>query len=154
MPYGAYDRFALHAGMADAGFEAAVALDAVVGDSIVFTVMEPMVVFGLRLLCTLLTAYDTKVTDQIISLDHRPVYGADTNRVELGAITVPEALAAGKILYKDITPKKVMPGEQLVFEIKQAGTGGVSIAGTVQPFLVMAPAPESLGNCLNMVESA
>jgi hypothetical protein len=154
MPYGAYDRFALHAGMADAGFEAAIALDAVIGDSIVFTVMEPMVVFGLRLLCTLLTAYDTKVTDQIISLDHQPAYGSVTGRTELGTITVPDALAAGKVLYKNFTPKKVMPGEQLVFEIKQAGTGGVSIAGTVQPFLVVAPAPESPGNCLNLVASA
>jgi len=154
MPYGAYDRFALHAGMADAGFEGAVALNASIADALVFTVMEPMVVFGLRLLVTLLTAYDTKTADQIISLDHQPAYGSVSGRTELGAITVPDALAAGKVLYKDFTPKKVMPGEQLVFEIKQAGTGGGSISGTVQPFLVMAPAPESPGNCLNFVESA
>ena len=153
MPYGAYDRFALHSGMADAGLGSAIALEAAARDKFVFTVLEPMVVMGFRILATVAFNYDTMVTATKVALDHRPAYGADTNRAELGVATLPQGLAAGKFIYKNITPKKVLPGEQLVIETKVMGVGGTE-TGDWLPVIIVAPAPETPGNCANMVESA
>jgi hypothetical protein len=154
MPYGAYDRFAVMSCMSDAGQETAIALEAAIGDKFVFTVLEACVVFEFRCLATVTMNYDTQTAACMVSLDKRPAYGSDTNRTELGVLTIPNGLAAGKAVYKKITPEKLLPGQQVVVEVKQAGTGGAGIAGDWRPVLISAPVPESPGMCTNLVATA
>lgn len=154
MAYGAYDRFAMPSSLSDAAQETAIALEAATGDKFVYTVKEPIVVFGLRIMPTVTFAYDTATALAQVSLDHRVTYGSDTGRLELVVLTLPDALAAGKFLYKDFAPKKILPGQQLVVEAKVQGAGGAGIAGDWLPHVCWAPAPETPGNCSAMVASA
>lgn len=154
MAYGAKDRFFLNSAVADAALGTAIAVEATAGDKFVFTAMETMEVSEFRALITVALNYDTPTAIAVVTLDHRPTYGSDTGRVELAAITLANGTAAGKILYKKFTPKKIKAGEQLVVEVKTAGTGGGSIAGDWQPIIVTSPEPESHGNCSSLVASA
>jgi hypothetical protein len=153
MAYGANDRLALHSGMADGGLGAAIAVGDAAADKFVFTVLEPIVVFGLRCLVTTAIA-DMGTTASQVALDHRPNYGADTGRAEKAVITTVNATPAGKVFYKDCAPFKALPGQQLVVEQKRQGVGGGGLAGAMQPFIIYAPAPETPGNCPNMIASA
>jgi len=135
--------------MADGGFVADLITEATAGDKIVFTALEPCVVMGFRLLIAVTIAYDTPTAIAQISLDKRVTFGSDSGRVELAVIVLPDGIVGGKVLYKNITPVKMLPGQQLVVEVKVAGVGTTS-SGSFKPFVVCAPAPETPGNCPNM----
>ena len=149
MPYGAYDRFPMASNLADGGFVADLITEATSGDKIVFTALEPMIVMGFRLLIMATINYDTPTAIANIALDKRVAFGSDTNRVELAVIILPDGIVAGKVLYKNITPVKLLPGQQLVVKVKVAGVGTTS-SGSFKPFVIAAPAPETPGNCPNM----
>lgn len=153
MPYGAYDRFALPAHLCDAALPTAIALEAAAGDKFVFTVLEPLVVLGFRVMPTVAFDYNVMTTAAKVALDKRVTFGSDTNRVQLVELTLPDGLAAGKQLYKKFDPVKCVPGQQLVVEVTVQGAGGTEVGDWV-PILITAPAPESTANCANLVASA
>lgn len=136
MPYGAYDRFALPAHLCDAALPTAIALEAAAGDKFVFTVLEPLVVLGFRVMPTVAFDYNVMTTAAKVALDKRVTFGS-----------------AGKQLYKKFDPVKCVPGQQLVVEVTVQGAGGTE-AGDWVPILITAPAPESTANCANLVASA
>jgi hypothetical protein len=153
MPYGAYDRFPMPAVMNDAAQPTAIALEAAAGDKFVYTILEPCVVLGFRLLATVAMNYDTLTAAAKVALDKRTAFASDTGRTQLVELTIPQGLAAGKLLYKAFTPVKMLPGEQLVVEVTTQGAGGTEVGDWV-PVILMAPAPETPGNCAAMVLSA
>lgn len=153
MAYGAIDRFFMGSAVCDAALATAIAVEAAAADTHVYTILETIVVVEFRVLITVTIDYDTMTTAAVVALDHRVAYGSDTGRVELATITIPQATAAGKQLYKKITPKKIKAGEQLVVEVKVQGAGGTEV-GDWQPVIVYSPAPETNANALGLVASA
>jgi hypothetical protein len=59
--------------MSDAGLGSAIALEAAAGDKFVFTVLEPMVVMGFRILATVAFNYDTMTTAAKVALTIGPL---------------------------------------------------------------------------------
>lgn len=122
--------------LSNAAQETAVALEATAADVFVFDVDEPFIVAGFRVKITVATNYDTQTAAAVISLDRRITYGSETGRVELGTVTIPDATAAGIQVYStDFTVTQLDRGDQLVVEVKTAGTGGMSIAGDWLPVI-------------------
>lgn len=153
MAYGAIDRFFMGSNMCDAGQQTAIAIEAAAGDKFTFTILETIVVVEFRVLITVTIDYNVATTLAQVSLDHRVAYGSDTGRVELAVVTIPDATAAGKQLYKKFTPKKIKAGEQLVVETKVQGAGGTEL-GDWLPVIVWSPAPETNANALGLIASA
>lgn len=153
MAYGAYDRLSMPSSLSDAAQETAIALEAAAGDKFTYTVKRPIVVFGFSLEVTVAFNYDTMTTAAKVALDYRVTYGSDTGREQLCELTLPQGLAAGKFLYKEFAPKKLLPGQQLVVEVTVQGAGGTE-TGDWLPVIDWAPAPETPANCPNMVLSA
>ena len=85
-------------------------------------------------------------------LDHRPTIASDTGRTEIAAISVSADVAAGKGQYDDLAdavaaatgidgstvytgssnPFKVDPGEEVVFEVKNAADTGGTVLGFIE----------------------
>jgi hypothetical protein len=84
----------------------------------------------------------------------RPTLGSNTNRVSLGDITIPDLTVAGKVVYKDITPVKFSPGEELQFTHTTAATDSSSAAGAGSYFFELEDIPEQSANLTNMLASA
>jgi hypothetical protein len=144
--YGSYDAEILTPVFADAGLTPT-AYNASAADLWVFTARRPLWVMGFG--CEVTTAYADGGTDQIVSLDFRPTHNSDTGRVEKGTITLNNGVVAdGKVVIKRLAGFKVLPGQQVIIEQKQAGATG---AGAANWFLMAAPVPEADGNCSNLV---
>lgn len=65
------------------------------------------------------------VTPPVLTIKHRPTAGSASGETTIDTITVPTALVAGKVVYVEDLNQKVMPGEQVVFDVTTAATAGV-----------------------------
>lgn len=88
-----------------------------------------------------------------VSFWRRPVFGSTAGQVLLGTLSIPAGTAAGKVLYKEISPTQVNPGEQISYEVTTAAAGG-GAAGAALFDLELSDSPEAHGNQLNMIASA
>lgn len=79
--------------------------------------------------------------------------GVSAGAVTLGSITIPTAIAAGKVYYKDISSVGLEPGQEIVVEVTTAAAGG-GAAGAAVFALVGEEDPEVPANMSNMVASA
>lgn len=94
-------------------------------------VMAQMKVKRLEVLVSVVT-----VGAATIAFKRRPTFASATGEVTMGSVVVPAATAAGKVVYKDITPVVCFPGDQIVYEITSAATSGSAhygVAGELDP---------------------
>lgn len=89
----------------------------------------------------------------VITYKKYPTYGSSASAVTLGTISIPAATAAGKVLYKNITPVVCTPGEQIVYEITTAAAGG-GAAGNAYYAVEFELDPEQPANQSDMIASA
>jgi hypothetical protein len=90
------------------------------------------------------------VADPVITVKKYPTCGSAAAAVTLGAITIPAGAVAGEVYYKDISPAKIEPGDELVFEVTTvADTSGKGACGFVSHVEMEMP-----DNISDMVESA
>ena len=140
-----YEHFFAHSGEADAGLATALALEVATGDKSIWTAFHPMQVSRVGVLVTVTTNYDTLITTTVVAFDRRVTYGSDTGRVEMGRVSIGNAVKAGTVIYLDIPNGadndngEVIAGGQVVSEVVTAGTGGAAIAGDFQPFICWQP---------------
>lgn len=81
-----------------------------------------------------------------ISFKRRPTPGSATGEVEIGVLNVPDALAIGKVLYKDIKPVEIGCGESIeISHVQNLGGQGFARAD-------LEPHQETLANSPNSVE--
>lgn len=80
----------------------------------------------------------------------RPTFNSTSSQVSLGTLSIPAGTAAGKVLYKDISPTQINPGEQITFEVLTAATTSGKLAYEIE----LADSPEAAGNQSNMIASA
>lgn len=89
-------------------------------------------------------------TDAVIEFKRRPTFGSAVGEVSLGTLTIPDASAVSDVIYKDISPVSLVPGDELVFEVTTAaGTSGEALYGVRADL-----DPEDANNQSNLVESA
>jgi hypothetical protein len=120
---------------------------AATGDSaVVFDITGPITVRRIGVVI----AVATVGTAAVVKFDRRITTGSDTGRGDgdVGALTVP-ALAAGKIVYKDVKID-LDPGDQIVPQVTTAqGTSGEG-----RYFYEYENRHETPANCADMVASA
>lgn len=86
----------------------------------------------------------------VVKVDKRPTVGSDTSRGDgdVATVTIPNAQAAGTVVYSDQLNVKVSPGEEIVAEVTDAfGTFGDVI-------VLVEPAFENPANNTDMSETA
>ena len=72
----------------------------------------------------------------------------------IGEMTIPNGTAAGKVVYKDVTPVVIAAGEKLQMKHKTQGGLGGTPAGAGFYGFVASLEPEVPGNMSNMIASA
>lgn len=105
-----------------------------------------------RLMCMVTTAVVSSGA-VVVNFKRYPTYGSSAGAVSLGTISIPAATAAGKVVYKDITPALCYPGDQIVFEITTAAAGG-GAAGNAFYAIEVSANPEYASNQSDMIASA
>jgi hypothetical protein len=82
-----------------------------------------------RLVFTVLTA-PTGGTAPVLQFLYRPTPASASGQVTLGTLTIPDATAIGKVVYKDITDATIMvPGGQICCSCSTADTAGTGYWG-------------------------
>lgn len=74
-------------------------------------------------------------------------------RILLGVVLIPAGTAVGKVVYKDISPTLVVPGDQIVMAVTTAAAGG-GAAGAAFLDVQLSDSPEQSANSANMIASA
>jgi len=85
----------------------------------------------------------------IFTIRHRPTIASATGQTTIDTITLETTDAAGKVVYVTGLDKKVLPGEEVVFDLTDAAA-----SGTVHCVLMTVPSWEQPGNITDMRVSA
>lgn len=85
----------------------------------------------------------------VVTFKRRPTLNSASGEVSIGTIVIPAGTAAGKVLYKGVTPVVCAAGEQIVIEVTTAAAGG-GAAGNGQGFFFMEQDPETDANNADM----
>lgn len=154
--YGSYDKFV----KPNVNPETAIAIEATTGVKATWNFQNPEMVTRVGVQVTTGIDYNTATALCKVAFKKYPTYGSSSGAVVLGTIEIPNAMAAGSVLYLDIpntAPNRnaeVKAGEQVVAEVTVRGAGGAYIAGDYQPFICTHPRAEVDGNQDYMVECA
>jgi hypothetical protein len=89
----------------------------------------------------------------VVAFKQYPTVGSSASAVTIGSLTIPTAIAAGKVYYKDIQGVVMGQGEELVCEVTTAAAGG-GAAGVGYFMVEFERDPEYVGNQSDMVASA
>ena len=101
---------------------------------------------------SVLVAADT--TAPVVEANRRPTLGSSSGEVLIDQITIPDATAAGTVMYVDVDPVTFEVGDGLAFEhVTQAADAGTA-AGDGYYGALFEDDPEVVGNESNMTESA
>lgn len=91
------------------------------GDVLVYNFGEAVVLTRIMLLVSTAVVSTGSV---VVNVYQRPTYGSTAGQVLIGALTIPAGTAAGKIVYKNVESFKILPGQQLAFNVGTAAAGG------------------------------
>lgn len=59
-----------------------------------------------------------------VVVKQRPLFGSAAGEVVLATLLIPAGTAAGVVVYKDVDPVNLEPGDQIVAEVTAAATSG------------------------------
>lgn len=121
---------------------------AVLDDS--FIAQEKMEVKQIAFLVSTATVSSGNI---VVTVKKRITVNSASGEVTLGTLTIPTAIAAGKMYYKNISPVKLDAGEQVVFEVTTAAAGG-GAAGSGYACILADQSPEQPLDNADMVASA
>lgn len=85
----------------------------------------------------------------VVTFKRRPTLNSASGEVSIGTIVIPAGTAAGKVLYKGVSPVVCAAGEQIVIEVTTAAAG-MSAAGNGQGFFFAEQDPETEANNADM----
>ncbi len=117
-----------------------------------YVVQKKIAVSRIMATITTLTAIDT--VNARIAFKRYPTHGSATGEEVIGNLYSQDALAVGKVLYKDVEPVLCYPGDQIVFEVVTAGTDSGAAAGGAVYGFEFHEVPEQADNSADMVETA
>lgn len=107
-----------------------------------------------RIMAFVTTALVADTATPVITVRKRPTPGSATGQTTVGTITVPDLTAIGKVLYKDVNPVEIDPGQELCFDVTTAATSAGSVAGASYMDFEGQDDPETPANEANMIKSA
>lgn len=147
MPYGVDTR--LNANQPFVAPTTADDLSATGDAAVIWDILRPMTIVRIGALVSTAVVSTGGV---VIPFDRRILTGSDTGRVDagIGTITIPAGTAAGKVVYKDITPVDVNVGDQIVPEVTTAATS----SGAARYFFEGRDRHETPANQSDMIASA
>lgn len=118
--------------------------DAIKNTTKLIRILAPFTITRLLALVTVIA--DAAMT---VTVTRRILVGSDTGAVAVGTLTVPDTTAAGKCVYKNITPMDLDVGDELKLVVSNTGTSTAFQLG-VEGF----PRPETAANQADLVASA
>lgn len=107
-----------------------------------------------RLMFLVTTAVAADTTAPVVEFNHRITPKDGTGEVALGTLTIPNGTAAGTVIYKDIDPVSIGPGESISYEHTVQAVDGGGAAGAGYYKVMVDPDPEYAGNDSDMTASA
>lgn len=109
-----------------------------------------------RLMFIVSEAVLAATTAPVVRFSKRITPGSDTGVVVLGSMTIPSGSAIGKVVYKDIEPVELNPGDAIMVENTQQTVDPGSGTETGQGYygFELEDCPESPSESGDMVESA
>lgn len=100
-----------------------------------------------------LTTATVSTGNIVVKFYYRPTKGSSSAQVTLGTLTIPTAIAADKVYYKDITPYLLPSQSEVAFEVTTAAAGGGAAGACIWDVIVNYSA-ETEANVSKMVASA
>lgn len=100
------------------------------------------------------TAVTAGTTAPTVTVYRRPTAGSSSGQVLLGTLTIPNAQAAGTVVYKELESVRVKAGEGLAFRVNVQAVDGGTAAGVGFPGALVELDPEVPANQSNMTASA
>lgn len=76
----------------------------------------------LRQIALVVTTAMNSTGAAVVQVKKYPAAGSSANAVLLGSLSIPAAAVGGQVYYKDIPAVKLLPGQELVFEVTTAST--------------------------------
>lgn len=109
-----------------------------------------------RLMFVVTEAVVADTTNPEVRFSKRITPGSDTGAVVLGSLIIPHGTAVGKVLYKDIDPVLLSPGDTIKLEntVRTVDAGSGTETGQGYYGFALDLSPEYVGNESDMVESA
>lgn len=89
------------------------------------------------------------VTAPVITFRKRPTVASSVGQSSLGTITIPVGTAIGTVVYKDISPVNMQPGDEIAPDVTTAATAGTGI-----PAFVLNERTDTAANQSHMLASA
>lgn len=132
------------------GSHAAVDLTSAAVQSFAWSLQMNARVFRIQAKVTTATVSNVSI---VLTFRRRPTFASASGQSTLGTITIPTAIAANKVYYKDITPVNCDVGDQIVVEVTTAAAGGGAAGQAVCDYIADYD-PESVANFSNFVASA
>lgn len=105
-----------------------------------------------RLLFTVTTAVVGPTTAPVVAFKKRPTPGSTTGQSTIGTLTLLDGTAAGKVVYKDVSPVTLEAGDAICLEHTVAATGGTPAGAGVYGFELQLD-PEMPANEADMIAS-
>lgn len=93
-------------------------------------------------------------TAPVVKISRRPTFNSSSGELEIARLTLPTGTAIGKVVYKDVDPYQLLPGDELSIEhVTQAADPGTA-AGAGYYDAILQSGPESDANCSALLASA
>jgi hypothetical protein len=127
-------------------------LAATAADWVVYGVQHPIVIRRISIFMTL--ACSASTTAPVVTVYSRPTTASSAGQVTIGTLTIPNATAAGKVVYKELNSVRVNAGNDLCLAVTTQGGGSGTAAGTGFIGLMYEMAPEVPADQPNMIASA
>lgn len=106
-----------------------------------------------RLMFYVTTTVASNTQNAVVEFNRRPTYNSASGEIALGTLTIPNGAVAGSVIYKDIDPITLFPGDELSFEhTVQATDSGAAAGAGFYAFEIMDD-PEEAANQTKMVAS-
>lgn len=115
-------------------------------------VLSRVRVTRIMFMVTTLVAADT--TAPVVTFTKRPTYNSSTDESTIGTLTIPDTTAVGKVVYKDVDPVILNPGDGLLLDHTTQAADASSAAGAGYYGLEYELCPDDARNLTDMVESA
>jgi hypothetical protein len=107
-----------------------------------------------RLLFYISTAIAADTTAPVVTFRKRPTPNSSSGQSTIGALTLPNLTAIGKVVYKDVSPVNLDVGDSVCFDHTTQAVDGSAAAGAGYYGFECEDRPDEAANQTDMVESA
>jgi len=100
------------------------------------------------------TAIAASTTAPVLTFRKRPTPGSSSSQSTIGTLTLPDLTAAGKVVYKDVSPVNLEPGDTICLDHTTQAVDGSAAAGAGYYMFELEDDPEYKSNISDFLASA